>query len=165
MYISWEGQKLATQYRKFPSNLSSKTYNKMEVYQHFCTVQNWQNFLSSFKHWKCQLCTDLGPGCLRDTGVPLPFIYERLVSSVLGPVRPIHPGPAGSRVGAIGLLSRPDDWVIRTPKRPLSLSRGAIITVLIILSNLKRAKDAINAISRLTFNPKYSIYVTVWRNG
>ena len=81
------------------------------------------------------MCTDLGPGCLRDTGVPLPFIYERLVSSVLGPVCPVHAGPAGPGVvDIVGLLPRPDDRVIRAAK----IGRGAVITVLIIWSNLQR---------------------------
>ena len=107
----------------------------------------------------------LSPGCLRDTGVPLPFFYERLVSSVQGPVGPVYPGPAGPRVGAVGLLPRPDDRVVRAAQRPLSLSRGAVITVLIILSNLQQEMqyncNNEEVISRLTFNPKYSIYVTV----
>ena len=83
------------------------------------------------------MCSDLGPGCLRDTGVPLPLIYERLVSSVLGPVSPVHAGPAGpSVVDIVGLLPRPDDRVIRAAK----IGRGAVITVLIIWSNLQHKR-------------------------
>ena len=68
--------------------------------------------------------------------MPLPFFYERLVSSVLGPVGPVHHGPAGPRVGGLG----PDDRVVRAAKRLLCLGRRAVITVLIILSNLQRER-------------------------
>ena len=108
----------------------------------------------------------LSPGCLRNAGVAFPFFYERLVSSVLGPAGPVHAGPAGPGVvDIVGLGPRPDDRVIRAAK----IRRGAVITVLIILSNLQwERSDAITneeKLSRLTFNPKYSIYVTEWRNG
>ena len=76
----------------------------------------------------------LSPGCLRNAGVAFPFFYERLVSSVLGPAGSVHAGPAGPGVvDIVGLGPRPDDRVIRAAK----IRRGAVITVLIILSNLQ----------------------------
>ena len=80
----------------------------------------------------------LSPGCLRNAGVAFPFIYERLVSSVLGPTSPVHAGPAGaSVVDIVGLRPRPDDRVIRAAK----IRSGAVITVLIILSNLQGERE------------------------
>lgn len=112
----------------------------MEVYQTILYSTELATLFVDTSFKQCHGKVYLGPGCLRDTGVPLPFFYERLVSSVLGPVGPVHAGPAGPGVvDIVGLLPRPDDRVIRAAK----IGRGAVITVLIIWSNLQRTRDAI----------------------